>query len=235
MASHKQVILEVEGPVLSPAPVTVRREKPTGGGRWRLGGALLAVALCATGFLCFAFNKPHRSADESDEITHTLRQISESAKAAIHLSGDYNPVLSNMSVEWRDGEDQSFAEGGLKLKNNEIYVPRNGWYFVYSQATYRVSCATKDDRRDIVHLSHEVSRWSGSYDSWKPLLSAVRSACKLTPAGGDDGEEQWFTAVYLGAVFNLQAGDRLRTVMDAERLHDIEGDNGKTFFGVFSL
>ncbi|KAK1804704.1 hypothetical protein P4O66_003559 [Electrophorus voltai] len=221
MASDKEVILEVQGAVLSPAQATVRREKhasPACSVSWNLCGVLLAVSLCFAASLCFALNTTHRNAEEA--------------------YGDYNSEVSNTSVEWRDNEDHSFAEGGLQLKDNQIHIPRNGLYFVYSQATYHVSCTTDPDHpydHDVVHLSHEVSCWSGSYDSWKPLLSTVRSVCERAPAQSDDSGESWFTAVYLGAVFRLQAGDRLCTRMDTERLPEIEGENGKTFFGAFSL
>ncbi|XP_035385184.1 tumor necrosis factor a (TNF superfamily, member 2) [Electrophorus electricus] len=241
MASDKEVILEVQGAVLSPAQATVRREKHASRAcsvSWNLCGVLFAVSLCFAASLCFALNTMHRNAEEAYDIRHTLREISGNAKTAIHLSGDYNSEVSNTSVEWRDNEDHSFAEGGLQLKDNQIHIPRNGLYFVYSQATYHVSCTTDPDHpsdHDVVHLSHEVSCWSGSYDSWKPLLSTVRSVCERAPAQSDDSGESWFTAVYLGAVFRLQAGDRLCTRMDTERLPEIEGENGKTFFGAFSL
>ncbi|XP_072530871.1 tumor necrosis factor a (TNF superfamily, member 2) [Salminus brasiliensis] len=235
MTSEKQVILEVD-----PAQVMFTREKASTAwsGRWKMCMALLAVAVCAAGAVFFTFNKTHNKPDETEDIRHTLRQVSYSAKAAIHLSGHYNSKISNTSVVWRDNEDQSFTDGGLVLKNNEIHIPHNGLYFVYSQASYRVTCNSKtvEDDEQVVHLSHMVSRWSDSYRSYQPLLSTVRTACKKThsPSNEDHGE-QWFSAVYVGAIFKLEAGDRLRTDMDAKMLPEVEAESGKTFFGVFSL
>ncbi|KAF5898097.1 tumor necrosis factor-like, partial [Clarias magur] len=82
MASDSQVVLDVDGP-----RVMIVREKATSASRvWRTCGVLLAVALCATAAVCFTLNKTQNEPDEAQEIKHTLRQISETAKAAIHLS-----------------------------------------------------------------------------------------------------------------------------------------------------
>ncbi|XP_066530453.1 tumor necrosis factor a (TNF superfamily, member 2) [Hoplias malabaricus] len=236
MSSEKQVVLDVE-----PAQVMVSREKVSSGwsGSWKILMAVMAVTLCTAAAVFFTFNKMENKAGETDDIRHTLRQVSSSAKAAIHLSGRYNEKMSD-SVEWKDNEDQSFKEGGLRLENNEIHIPRDGLYFVYSQVSYRVSCSFSSDENaeeaTPIHLSHMVSRWSESYSDNKPLLSAVRSACKKSPSVDGDSEQPWFSAVYVGAVFKLQAGDRLNTIMKYNpNLSQVEGQNGKTFFGVFSL
>lgn len=83
-----------------------------------------------------------------------------------------------------------------------------------------------------MHMSHKVSRWSDAYGSWKPLLSSTRSACRKTL---EENPSHWFGAIYLGAAFNLEAGDRLRTDMDTKLLSKVESTGGKTFFGAFSL
>lgn len=146
--------------------------------------------------------------------------------------GHYKAQVSNESVVWADNEDQSFASG-LKLEGNEIRIPRNGLYFVYSQASYRLSC-TDDAEKDgqVMHMSHSVFRYSAAYDSYKPLLSAIRSACKKTT---EQDHPHWYGAIYLGAAFMLEAGDRLRTNMDTKLLPKVETAGGKTFFGAFSL
>ncbi|KAL7830189.1 hypothetical protein SRHO_G00313160 [Serrasalmus rhombeus] len=235
MSSDKQVVLDVDL-----AQVTVSREKAPSAwsGRWRLVMALLAVALCTAAAVFFTFDKTQNKPDETDDIGLTLRQVSTSAKAAIHLLGKYNKSYMH-SVEWQDYNGQSFKTGGLKLQNNKIHIPHDGLYFVYSQASYRVSCSSDADGSDegaMVQLSHMVYRWSDSYDDDKPLLSAVRTACKKAPMQSeeDDGET-WFSAIYLGAVFKLQAGDRLYTAMMEKMLPQVETEQGTTFFGVFAL
>lgn len=147
--------------------------------------------------------------------------------------GHYNPQVSNVSMQWFDNADQSFSLG-LKLEDNEIKILHDGLYFVYSQASYRLLCKAESDETEgeVMHMSHKVSRWSDSYSSWKPLLSATRSACKKTT---EEYQKYWYGAVYLGAAFNLEAGDRLRTAMDEKLLPKVESAGGKTFFGTFSL
>lgn len=141
--------------------------------------------------------------------------------------------------------DQSYSQGGLRLDNNEIVIPRHGLYFIYSQASFRVSCSSSntDDptAKPMVHLSHTVKRWSTAYanddasESYVTILHSVRTACQKTTSSDQDGEGSWFTTVYMGAVFNLNKGDRLKTVMEQNMLQHLEDEPGKTFFGVFAL
>ncbi|XP_036421532.1 tumor necrosis factor a (TNF superfamily, member 2) [Colossoma macropomum] len=236
MSTDKQIVLDVDL-----AQVMVSREKSSSAwsGRWRLVMALLAVALCTAAAVFFTFNKQtQHKPDETDDIRHTLRQVSSSAKAAIHLLGHYNEN-NKESVDWWDNDGQSFTEGGLKLKDNQIHIPHDGLYFVYSQASYRVSCSSNADGSDeeaVVQLSHMVYRWSDSYGDEKPLLSAVRTACTKSPKQSEEDDEvTWFGAIYLGAVFKLQAGDRLYTKMMEKMLPQVETNQGMTFFGVFAL
>ncbi|KAF3707813.1 Tumor necrosis factor TNF-alpha [Channa argus] len=180
------------------------------------------------------------------DLHHTLRQISN-VRAAIHLKGEYNPDR-NDSVEWKNHVDQSHSQGDLRLEKNEIVIPHNGLYFVYSQASFRVSCSSNagDDGDNttpgpMVHLSHTVQRWSRAFgndddkDSYQTILHSVRTACQKTQANVSDEQGRWYSAIYMGAVFNLKKNDKLKTIMDERMLRDLEDDPGKTFFGVFAL
>ncbi|XP_044027370.1 tumor necrosis factor a (TNF superfamily, member 2) [Siniperca chuatsi] len=222
---------------------TMQSVKPSS----KLTTALLAFTLCLTGAAAvLVFNRhakgPGRDEDNFD-LRHTLRQISN-VRAAIHLQGEYNPDM-NTSVEWKNQVDQSHSQGGLELNNNEIVIPQNGLYFIYSQASFRVSCSSSDaddtTSNSMVHLSHTVKRWSTSYGnddakkSYQTILHSVRTACQKTASSDLDQEGSWFSAVYMGAVFNLKKGDRLKTVMDKKMLPYLEDEPGKTFFGVFAL
>ncbi|KAJ3609831.1 hypothetical protein NHX12_024341 [Muraenolepis orangiensis] len=219
--------------------------------RCAAGDALLAVVLCAAGFLCVTLlfkSQEQGQTEKNDDLQHVvLREISRTVRAAIHLEGEYNSKL-NTSVEWKKDVDQYHSEGGLKLEENEIVIPHNGLYFVYSQASFRVSCQADEDddaddqRRQMVHLSHSVKRWSDSKSEdksyYETILQSVRTACEKTPSsGGGDARAhgKWFNAVYMGAVFRLNAGDRLKTVMKESLLRDVDDGPGNTFFGVFAL
>ncbi|XP_061598005.1 tumor necrosis factor a (TNF superfamily, member 2) [Cololabis saira] len=213
---------------------------------------LLAFTLClaaaAAAVLLFnthtkAGSRPDsRPEEDSFDLHHTLRQVSN-VRAAIHLTGQRNTNLTT-SVEWLSDVDDSHSQGGLKLKNNEIVIPRTGLYFVYSQASFQVSCGGNEDDASsapMVHLSHTVKRWSSSFgnddseESFQTILHSIRTACQRTAGGDPDVDGYWYSAVYMGAVFNLRKGDRLKTLMEEKMLHLLEDDAGKTFFGVFAL
>lgn len=163
--------------------------------------------------------------------------------------GEYNLTFTT-SVEWRKEVDHYHSEGGLELDDNEIVIPRRGLYFIYSQASFHVSChvsatesatATRQDARNMVHLSHTVQRWSDSYGNddaertYRTILHSVRTACEKTVSNDPEHEGKWYGSVYMGAVFSLNRGDRLRTVMERSLLPQVEGHAGNTFFGVFAL
>uniref|UniRef100_A0A667X1U1 THD domain-containing protein n=2 Tax=Myripristis murdjan TaxID=586833 RepID=A0A667X1U1_9TELE len=93
----------------------------------------------------------------------------------------------------------------------------------------------------MVHLSHTVQRWSRSYGNddnkkeYQTILHSVRTACQKMASSNPEEEGNWFTTIYMGAVFNLNRGDHLKTVMDERLLPHLDEDEGKTFFGVFAL
>lgn len=140
-------------------------------------------------------------------------------------------------LEWKNGQGQAFAQGGFRLVNNQIIIPQTGLYFVYSQASFRVSCSDGGEQgagKRFTPLSHRILRYSDSVGSKASLMSAVRSACQQ--AAQEDSyrvEQGWYNTVYLGAVFQLNKGDKLWT--ETNQLSELETEEGKTFFGVFAL
>ncbi|XP_069032414.1 tumor necrosis factor a (TNF superfamily, member 2) [Embiotoca jacksoni] len=238
--------MEGEHCILLDASVDAADKKQKGSSS-KLPAALLAFTLClaAAAAVLLVFNN-HTKGPEPDqdsfELHHTLRHISN-VRAAIHLEGEYSSSVKT-SVEWKTQVDQSFNQGDLRFNNNEIVISRTGLYFVYSQASFRVSCSSSDEDDDDtskVHLSHTVQRWSPSFGdedtkrSYQTIMHSVRTACQRTASTDTDEDGSWFSAVYMGAVFNLRTGDRLRTVMEEKMLKMLEDGPGKTFFGVFAL
>lgn len=143
-------------------------------------------------------------------------------------------------LEWRNGQGQAFAQGGFQLVNNSIIIPKTGLYFVYSQASFRVSCSDLDKDKagkGLMPLSHRIWRYSDSIGSRASLMSAVRSACQKSvhedSKKADGTIKGWYNTIYLGAVFQLNTGDKLWT--ETNRHSELETDEGKTFFGVFAL
>ncbi|KAJ0000550.1 hypothetical protein NQD34_012392 [Periophthalmus magnuspinnatus] len=180
---------------------------------------------------------------------HTiLKRINSKPKAAIHLEGSYDEG-KHSGLQWHSGQGQGFSQGGIQLQNNSIIIPETGLYFVYSQASFRVSCHNpptsnpgskeveeeeeEETRPQSSPLSHRVWRFSESFGNDASIMSAVRSACSGQDARGLEEGQGWYNAIYLGAVFQLNKGDRLWT--ESTQLSELETEEGKTFFGVFAL
>lgn len=138
------------------------------------------------------------------------------------------------SVEWQDNVVHSQSQGGLKLHDNEIVIPKNGLYFVYSQASFSVGCSSSEaddvSSSQPVHLSHAVTHLSkslGGHD-YHPILHSIRTVCQKA-------EGIWYSTIYMGAVFKLDKGDQLRTETMEAMLPNLMDEAGGTFFGVFAL
>ncbi|XP_072249317.1 tumor necrosis factor b (TNF superfamily, member 2) [Leuresthes tenuis] len=227
-------------------------EKKSAGWMWKVLGALSIVALCLGGIQLFAWywngslkTKMESGEPEAPTMKHSadttdahyiLGQIISKAKAAIHLEGNYEDG-KNLKLEWSHSQGQAFTQGGFNLKDNRIVIPESGLYFVYSQASFRVSCSEDEEEgagRRPMPLSHRIWRFSDSVGSKVSLMSAVRSACQNSKQeSGVRNGQGWYNAIYLGAVFHLQKGDELWT--ETNQLSELETDEGKTFFGAFAL
>ncbi|XP_054637594.1 tumor necrosis factor b (TNF superfamily, member 2) [Dunckerocampus dactyliophorus] len=237
--------------------VVVVEKRSFAGWMWKLSAGLLVAALCLGLVLLFAWywhgrSEPMTPAGPTQALVEdpedktdphdTLLRISSKAKAAIHLEGIHTGGQSMPEqLEWRNGQGQAFAQGGLRLLNNQIAVPHTGLYFVYSQASFRVSCSEEEAEenemasKNFMPLSHRIWRYSDSVGRKASLMSAVRSACQQGGSAENDhrAKQGWYNALYLGAVFQLNKGDRLWT--ETNQLSELETDGGKTFFGVFAL
>ncbi|XP_015259169.1 PREDICTED: tumor necrosis factor-like [Cyprinodon variegatus] len=236
MERESKVLLEVDASMEADDPTTAKKFQKS-----RLSMALIALSLClASGAAVFLFSSAPVTGEGQEEssfgdLRHKLRQIS-STRAAIHLEGEYNESMKT-SVMWKNKVDQGHSQGGLKLQNNEILIPHSGLYFVYSQASFLMSCSQDaDDTNPLVHVSHTVQRWTKSMGSaYQTIMHSVRSVCQTTANNDSDRIGSWRSAIYMGAVFNLNKGDKLKTVMEERMLEALEDGHGDTFFGVFAL
>lgn len=134
------------------------------------------------------------------------------------------------------GVDQSFTKGGLKLEDNNIVIPHDGLYFVYSQASYEIKCKSseEDSENSNIHLSYSI-RWTSLTSpstSKHFLLSGVKTMCQTKTEEQGNGHTV-YDSIYLGAVFQLYKGDKLST--EANKPAAINKHSSKTFFGVFEL
>ncbi|XP_062254352.1 tumor necrosis factor b (TNF superfamily, member 2) [Platichthys flesus] len=261
MVNYTSAPADVESGLVEKTVVLVEKSSSTGWMGKVLGGLFIA-ALCLGGVMMFSFywNRSESmlksgqtaaltktEADEKTDHHETLKQISSRAKAAIHLVGSHQEetASSKEKLEWQNGQGQAFAQGGFKLVDNQIIIPETGLYFVYSQASFRVSCSEddaegKDGRGRLTSVSHRIWRYADSEGGKVSLMSAVRSACHVGPTQVGPTQDNafrdgqgWYNAIYLGAVFQLNQGDKLQT--ETNMFAELETEGGKTFFGVFAL
>ncbi|XP_077064097.1 tumor necrosis factor b (TNF superfamily, member 2) [Siphateles boraxobius] len=219
------------------APVPVKSSRSW---IWKTVAAIAFLCLCTIAALFFAWHtmKPNQKELQifsGEQISTTtpdqgimLKQIAENTKAAIHLHGEH--TKGSDLLKWVGNVDQSFAQGGLKLVNNEIHIPEDGLYFVYSQVSYGIKCNMDkgDENAPLNFLSHSILRYTDAVGKKMPLQSSAHSVCQ----SNEDGKTVYST-VYLGAVFKLMEGDKLST--KTSRVADVEEEYSKTFFGVFAL
>ncbi|XP_045902082.1 tumor necrosis factor b (TNF superfamily, member 2) [Micropterus dolomieu] len=251
MVAYTTTLGDVEMGLEDRTVVLVEKKSCTGQ-IWKASGALLIVALCLGGVLLFAWcwnGRPEimmqsgqteaqvkEDTSKKTDPHYTLSRISSKAKAAIHLEGIYNDESSENQLEWRNDQGQAFAQGGFQLVKNQIVIPQTGLYFVYSQASFRVSCSNGNEERagkGLTPLSHRVWRYSDSIGGNASLMSAVRSVCQNTAKEDNTSGHGWYNAIYLGAVFQLNKGDKLWT--ETNQSPELETDEGETFFGAFAL
>ncbi|MEQ2298925.1 hypothetical protein AMECASPLE_010225 [Ameca splendens] len=246
MTGYKITEGDVEARLQERIEVLVEK-KSTTAWLWKMLGALLLLALCIGGARLYVWYQLERS--ESMQSGHTaapiimdpdvksaahstLKEMSKKAKAAIHLVGHDDDNM--IAVEWRDAVGQAFAQGGLRLYNNTIIIPQSGLYFVYSQASFSVSCSKNTEGAwPSIALSHRIWRVSNSIGQRVSLMSGVRSACQNVQEDDMRSGHSCYSTIYLGAVFQLNKGDKLET--ETNQLAELDTEEGKTFFGVFAL
>uniref|UniRef100_A0A3B3CLI0 Tumor necrosis factor n=1 Tax=Oryzias melastigma TaxID=30732 RepID=A0A3B3CLI0_ORYME len=229
MVEYTAAAYDVETGVEEKMGVFVEKKRSTGW-IWKILVALLLIALCLGGARLFIWfwNESLFSSDPH----HTLKQISSNSKAAIHLQGFISE--DDSALKWADDVGHAFSRGGFKLVKNEIIIPSEGLYFVYSQASFGVTCSGdggEGTSRNPTQLSHRIKRFSDSIGNETSVMSALRSVCQTGAQVG--AGHNWYNAIYLGGVFSLNRGDRLWT--ETSPVSELEDDDGNTFFGVFAL
>ncbi|XP_054916907.1 tumor necrosis factor b (TNF superfamily, member 2) [Poeciliopsis prolifica] len=249
MTGYKITAGDVEAGPQDRMEVLVQKKSSTGW-LWKLLAVLLLLALCLGGARLYVWYQLERSepttqagntaapfrmdSEEAAGARSTLQEMSKKAKAAIHLEGHYDERGNATAVEWRDRVGQAFSQGNFRLQDNRIVIPESGLYFVYSQASFRVSrSGDQEGEWRPPTLSHRVRRMSRAVGTRVSLLSAVRSACQSVQEDGERSGHGCYSTIYLGAVFQLDRGDTLDT--ESNPLKELDTDEGKTFFGLFAL
>ncbi|XP_021005394.1 tumor necrosis factor [Mus caroli] len=159
--------------------------------------------------------------------TLTLRSSSQNSsdKPVAHVVANHQV---KEQLEWLSQRANALLANGMDLKDNQLVVPADGLYLVYSQVLF-----TGQGCPDYVLLTHTVSRFAIAYQEKVNLLSAIKSPCpKDTPEGAE--LKPWYEPIYLGGVFQLEKGDQLSAEVNLPEYLDF-AESGQVYFGVIAL
>ncbi|XP_067825582.1 tumor necrosis factor ligand superfamily member 15-like [Heptranchias perlo] len=134
-----------------------------------------------------------------------------------YVDGEY------LALQWEDRNGLAFTKGELNYQNKALIIPKKGEYFVYSQVSFR-GTGTRSNKCE--HITHIVTKLTSSYPEPTQLLSSTKSIC--------EEQNRWLVPIYLGAIFQLDEGDRLVVNVSSVTQVDFTNEH-KTFFGTFLL
>ncbi|XP_078271869.1 lymphotoxin-alpha-like [Rhinoraja longicauda] len=144
-------------------------------------------------------------------------------KIAAHLTANPNRDISKLV--WQDDVGIAFSYG-IEFSNNSLLIQKPGLYFIYTQVVFY---ARRCEGR-TVFLSHDMHKFSPAYPVETILLKATKSVCHYNQHG-----EPWFKTSYQGAIFELEADDRIFSRVSSGVVRYLDTKEGKTFFGAFAL
>ncbi|KAM4695993.1 tumor necrosis factor ligand superfamily member 15 [Rhinophrynus dorsalis] len=136
-----------------------------------------------------------------------------------HLRGTKqdNSSTKPQTLQWEDELGLAFTKDEMKYMNKSLCIPKTGYYFVYSQVTFRHD----GNERDV---SQTIVRVNANYPEEEVLLSGT----KLLYIKGS------YTTIYLGAMLCLKAGDQLMVNATDIKLVVVNVEY-RTFFGAFMV
>ncbi|KAL0622749.1 Tumor necrosis factor [Plecturocebus cupreus] len=132
-------------------------------------------------------------------------------------------------LQWLNRRANALLANGVELRDNQLVVPSEGLYLVYSQVLFKgQGCPST-----FTLLTHSISRIAVSYQAKVNLLSAIKSPCQReTPRGAKTNP--WYEPIYLGGVFQLEKGDRLSAEINLPDYLDL-AESGQVYFGIIGL
>lgn len=160
-------------------------------------------------------------------LAQGLRSSSQTSdKPVAHVVAN---VKAEGQLQWQSGYANALLANGVKLKDNQLVVPTDGLYLIYSQVLFRgQGCPSTN-----VFLTHTISRIAVSYQTKVNLLSAIKSPCQReTPEGAE--AKPWYEPIYLGGVFQLEKDDRLSAEINLPDYLDF-AESGQVYFGIIAL
>ncbi|XP_069929372.1 tumor necrosis factor isoform X3 [Oryctolagus cuniculus] len=182
--------------------------------------SFLLVAGATTLFCLLHFRVIGPQEEESPNNLHLVNPVAQMVTLT-------NPQVEGQ-LQWLSQRANALLANGMKLTDNQLVVPADGLYLIYSQVLF-----SGQGCRSYVLLTHTVSRFAVSYPNKVNLLSAIKSPChRETP---EEAEPMaWYEPIYLGGVFQLEKGDRLSTEVNQPEYLDL-AESGQVYFGIIAL
>ncbi|KAK2113397.1 hypothetical protein P7K49_007663 [Saguinus oedipus] len=208
------------------------------GSRRRLFLSLFSFLLVAGATVLFCLLHFGVIGPQKDELPKDLSLISPLALAVrsssrIPSDKPVAHVVANPQAEgqlqWLNRRANALLANGVELRDNQLVVPSEGLYLVYSQVLFKgQGCPST-----FMLLTHSISRIAVSYQAKVNLLSAIKSPCQReTPQGAKTNP--WYEPIYLGGVFQLEKGDRLSAEINLPHYLDL-AESGQVYFGIIGL
>nr|DBA21684.1 TPA: hypothetical protein GDO54_018286 [Pyxicephalus adspersus] len=179
-------------------------------------GVILIALLCLTVYQMFGnfiFPKPEKM-ERCPQISELSQKI-KSIKPRAHLTATSQSTLRARDnvLQWESTNGLAYVEDGMQYENKSLQIPKQGYYFVYSQVSLKIPPNFGD------HFKSQIIRVNDNYGEPEVLLSG--KAIK-------NGQH----TIYLAGLLRLTRGDRLKVDVTAVDQVDISSED-KTFFGAF--
>ncbi|XP_032124967.1 tumor necrosis factor isoform X2 [Sapajus apella] len=204
--------------------------------RWFLSLCSFLLVAGATALFCLLHfgvigpqtEEPSKDRSPISSLALAVRSSSQipSDKPVAHVVA--NPQAEGQ-LQWLNRRANALLANGVELRDNQLVVPSEGLYLVYSQVLFKgQGCPST-----FMPLTHSISRIAVSYQAKVNLLSAIKSPCQReTPRGAKTNP--WYEPIYLGGVFQLEKGDRLSAEINMPEYLDL-AESGQVYFGIIGL
>ncbi|CAI9604187.1 unnamed protein product [Staurois parvus] len=188
----------------------------------RLQWAVTGCAVCLVALLGLTvYQMSQRPAPPSTDKVERSPQISgpsqnfKDTKPRAHLTGksQYNAKPKDTFLQWESNFGLAYVKDDMQYADKSIHIPKNGYYFVYSQVSLKIPSNFGD------HFVSQIIRLNENYGAPEVLFSGkIRK----------DGQQ----TIYLAGLLQLNKNDWLKVNVTAVDQVDISSDD-KTFFGAF--
>ncbi|OCT65634.1 hypothetical protein XELAEV_18041874mg [Xenopus laevis] len=192
--------------------------------------AVFIVYLMVQGFMLYQELKGICQASDNAAVHSLTFKDMESGnymeKPRAHLTGkrQLNYVPKVQALHWENRHGLAFTKYGMNYTNRSLEIPKTGFYFVYSQVTFRLTANTAEKRTE--HVSLTIKKITSKYPEPEELISGTKNV--------NERESEGYRPIYLGALLLLEEKDQLIVEVSDIQMVDVTVEH-KTFFGAFML